>query len=265
MPNITVLICCANAADTLEDACRSAVWADELLIIDSGSTDNTEQIARQHATRYIQEPWRGFGEQKIFGAAQARNDWVFILDHDEQIDTQLATTLQNLTNTELDAIDVAHVPRKNYIYNRHARAWDPDHQTRLIHRHRARWNDDVLHDSCLPSTPNREKHLTGALLHKRTSSAGFEDYFSGRRLDARLLLVARQQYEQGKRATPLDILLRPWMTFLKLMLLKGGLLDGTFGVLVAQKTALTTQLKYAALWAVQNGHDTQNPDRSKSI
>ncbi|WP_428386288.1 glycosyltransferase family 2 protein [Mucisphaera sp.] len=253
MARISVTICCANAADTLADACASAKWADELVIVDSGSQDNTQAIAEAHADVYVQEPWRGYVEQKKFGMTLARNDWVFILDHDEEIDERLAAAIQEMSEEELDRYDVLHCRRKNYIYGRHARGWDPDWQSRLIHRGRARWNDDALHDDRLPTTPDRQKKLTGALLHKRTSSVGFEDYFSGRRLDARLLMVAEQQYAKGKRCSSLDLMLRPGFTLFKQLILKGAILDGTFGLMVAQKTAVTTQLKYAALWAVQHG------------
>ncbi|QDU71740.1 glycosyltransferase family 2 protein [Mucisphaera calidilacus] len=252
MANISVLICCANAADTLRDACASVAWADELIIVDSGSSDDTEAIAREFADVYVQEPWRGYGEQKIFGATLARNDWVYILDHDEEVDPALAQAMLDLTEQELARYDVLHARRKNYIYGRHARGWDPDWQTRLIHRERATWNDDVLHDTCLPASPERKRKLPGAILHKRTSSAGFEDYFSGRRLDARLLMVAQQMHDRGKRCSTLDLALRPPFTIFKQLILKGAILDGAFGIMVAQKTAVTTQLKYAALWAIQN-------------
>lgn len=259
MAKISVLICCANAADTLHDACKSVAWADELVIVDSGSTDDTEAISRQYADVYVQEPWRGFGGQKIFGATLARNDWIYILDHDEEVDETLAKAMLDLSEKQLESYDVLLARRKNYIYGRHARGWDPDWQTRLIHRQRARWTDDVLHDSCLPSAPDRQKKLPGAILHKRTSSAGFEDYFSGRRLDARTLMVAQQAYDKGKRCSTLDLALRPPFTIFKQLFLKGAILDGAFGIMIAQKTAVTTQLKYAALWAIQN--NVAKPDQ----
>ena len=252
MPKLSVLICCANAADTLAAACRSVHWADELVVVDSGSTDATSEIAKSYAIRYVEEPWRGYAGQKVFGADLCAHDWVFILDGDEECSSELADEWRAMTDDAIERYDVFLVPRRNYIFGRHVRAWDPDHQARIVHRRRCRWTDEVVHDTCYPSSPERQTRLRGHITHKRTSTAAFSDYFGGRRLDARLLLLAQQMYQRGRRCHWWDLAFRPRLAFLKLYLLKGGFLDGTFGLLMAQKTALTTQLKYAALWAVQN-------------
>ena len=203
---------------------------------------------------YREEPWRGYAGQKRFAASLGRNDWVLILDADEECSPELAARLQALTDDEAAGHDVYSVPRRNYIFGRHARCWDPDWQSRVIHRDRVHWPEEVLHESRQASDPSRHGRLPGAyILHKRVSQRGWADYFSGSRLDARLLPVARQAYDRGKRCSWWTVLLRPWGAFLKLYILKGGWRDGTFGLLIAQKTALTTQLKYAALWAVQHG------------
>ena len=255
MAKISVVICCTQAADTLPAACDSVAWADELVIVDSGSTDGTAEIAQARADVYRQEPWRGYSAQKAFAATLARHDWVLILDADEEVDERLAQEIQGLTAEALSGADVVYMRRQNFVFGRHARGWDPDWQSRLIHRHRATWNDDALHDARAPADRSRRRYLRGRLLHKRVSEAGFEDYFGGARLDARLLPVARQMYERGRRCRWLDLWLRPKAVMFKQLVLKRGLLDGSFGYLIAQKTAFTTQLKYAALWAIQNGND----------
>lgn len=251
MPRLTVAICCANSADTLEAACRSVAWADELLVVDSGSKDATAEIAQRHAHRYIEEPWRGYGGQKKFAAEQAAHDWIFFLDGDEECSTELAAELQRLTEQELDKLDLLLVPRRNWVMGRPVRAWWPDRLTRIFHRGRVTWDDEVLHDTRKASDPRRVKNLQGHLEHKRVSDAGFADYFSGRRMDERLLMVAEQMHARGKRAQWWDLLLRPWAAFVKFYLVKRGFLDGTFGLLIAQKAAMSVQLKYAALWWVQ--------------
>ncbi|MCC7146152.1 MAG: glycosyltransferase family 2 protein [Phycisphaeraceae bacterium] len=256
MPAFSVVICGANCADTLPAACQSAQWADELVFVDSGSTDQTPQIARRYAHQYVVEPWRGYTGQKKFAADLARNDWVLVLDADEECSPELAKELQALSQAELDRHDVFLVRRRNYIFGRHVRAWDPDWQSRVIHRRRCHWPQEALHDARLPSDPSRQARLTGRLNHKRHSSAGFSDYFSGRRLDGRLLDVARQMHARGKRCHWWDLAFRPALTFLKFYILKRGFLDGLFGLALAQKSALTTQLKYAALWTIQNRYES---------
>jgi hypothetical protein len=122
-----------------------------------------------------------------------------------------------------------------------------------------RWSGDVLHEDRLPGDPRRQRRLRGCIEHKRASRRGFEDYFSGRRLDERLLMVARDMHARGRRCSGLDLFLRPWLALVKQYVLKGGFRDGAYGLMLAQKTAVTTQLKYAALWAVQNGVDEGAP------
>lgn len=248
---VSVVICCADAAATLEAACRSAAWADELIVVDSGSKDATPAIAQQHATKYLVEPWRGYAGQKLFAQELCRNDWVFFLDGDEEMSPELQRELQALDDGQLQQWDLVLVPRRNWVMGRVVRAWWPDALTRLYHRRRCTWDEHALHDTRQPSDPRRVGTVRGWLEHKRLSDAGWGDYFSGRRMDERLMPVARQMYERGKRCRWWDLVLRPRAAFLKSFVLKRGFLDGTFGLLMAQKSAVSTQLKYAALWAVQ--------------
>ena len=255
MTPISIVICCADCEDTIEAACRSAAWAAELLVIDSGSSDGTGAIARALADRYIVEPWRGHTGQKRMASGLCRHDWVFFLDGDEECSPALARELQGLGSAAFGRHDLFLVPRLNHVMGRPVRAWWPDRLTRIFHRGRCTWDDQVLHDTRAASDPGRVLRLRGHLIHKRHSRAGFGDYFSGRRLDERLLAEARQMHGRGRRCRLRDLALRPALAFLKFYLLKRGFLDGTFGLLIAQKAAASTQLRYAALWAVQQGLD----------
>lgn len=255
MGKFSVVICCANAADTLEPACRSVTWADELVIVDSGSTDATAQIAQKYANRYVVEPWRGYTGQKQFAIELCRNDWIFIVDSDEECSPQLAEEIQSLSDDQLESYGLFLIPRRNYVMGRAVRAWWPDHLTRLFHRHRCTWDGHVLHDQRLVTPPWRVRKLYGWLEHKRHSTGGFTDFFNGKLEDSRLMLVAQHMHQQGKRCGWADIALRPLFAFLKFYILKRGFLDGQFGLLIAQKAAMGAHLKYAALWAYQQ----QNP------
>lgn len=250
-PKISVIICCANAQKTLSAACESIQWADELIIVDSGSTDQTPEIAKIYATRYIAEPWRGYTEQKQFAITLCANDWVLIVDSDEEIPSSLTREIQNLSQQQFDQHDMFHVRRKNYVMGKHVRAWDPDWIARLVHRQRVQWQDHALHNTCYATDTKREGRLKGHFLHKRVGKPDYSDYFCGKRMDERLLLVAREMYQRGKRCHWWDLLLRPALAFLKFYFIKGGLFSGSFGLLMAQKASVSTQLKYAALWYVQ--------------
>lgn len=252
MPKISVAICCKDSEATLEAACQSVGWADELVIVDSGSSDGTEAIARRYADRFVVEPWRGYTEQKKYSASLCKNDWVLILDSDEACSAELADEISSLTTDECSDIDVFHVKRRNYILGRYVRCWDPDFQSRLIHRNRCQWRDEVLHDARLPSHPTRQRKLSGWLTHNQ-DSMDYANYFSGSLMDRRLALVAQDMFDRGKRCSWFDLAIRPMFAFFKFYVLKGAFRDGTFGFFMAQKAAVSVQLKYATLWALQSG------------
>ena len=259
MVPMSVVICCANAEATLPAALASCGWADEVLVVDSGSADATEAIARARATRYLQEPWRGYRDQKKFAVEQARHDWVLVLDGDEEVSAPLARQIGKLTAEVLEGLDVIYVPRQNWVLGRRVRAWSPDWQSRLIHRDRVTWPEEALHEDRRPRDPARTLRLSGHLEHKRVGPREWADYFSGRRMDERLTMVARQMHERGKRASFGDLLLRPWGAFFKFYIFKGAWRDGAFGLLIAQKAAVSVQLKYARLWALQH-QETRPPE-----
>lgn len=254
MARVSVMICCANVANTIEAACRSAAWADELVVVDSGSTDATGDIAKRFATRYVVEPWRGYTEQKRFGVSLCRNEWVLVLDGDEECSPELGDEIGRLPDAVLERHDLFLMRRRNYIMGRYVRVYSPDWQNRLIHRGRCRWADEVLHDTRTASHPSRVGKLRGRLEHNRYRRAGFSEYFNGRMADERLRLLADDLTRRGRRCRWGDLVLRPMLAFLKLYLLKGGFRDGMFGLLIAQRAAIAVQLKYSALWALQEGY-----------
>jgi glycosyltransferase involved in cell wall biosynthesis len=261
MPSVSVVICCFNAADMIEAACRSVGWADELVVVDSGSTDATGEIARRFAARYVVEPWRGYTEQKRFAASLCRNDWIFVLDHDEECSAELGEEICRLTEDQMARYDLFLMRRRNYLMGRYVRAFSPDWQNRLMHRERCRWADEAVNDRRIPSHPSRVARLRGWMLHRRFSQAGFADFFDGRLADSRLRLAADEMVRRGRRCGWLDLLARPALTFAKFYLLKGGFLDGQLGLLIAQRAAVAVHLRYAALWAAQEGVAWRKQDR----
>jgi glycosyltransferase involved in cell wall biosynthesis len=254
MVRISVVICCLNASDVIEAACRSVSWADELVVVDSGSVDATGDIAKRFATRYVVEPWRGYTEQKRFGVSLCRNEWILVLDQDEECSGELGEEICRLTEDQMERYDLFLMRRRNYLLGRYVRAFSPDWQNRLMQRERCRWADEAVNDRRIASHPSRVARLRGWMLHRRCSQAGFADYFDGRSADPRLRLAADELFRRGKRCGWLDLVARPPLAFAKFYLLKGGFLDGQFGLLIAQRAAVAVQLKYAALWAVQMGH-----------
>jgi (heptosyl)LPS beta-1,4-glucosyltransferase len=253
MGRISAAISCANVEDTLEAACKSVEWADELVIVDSGSTDATASIAKAHANRYVVEKWRGYTEQKKFAASLCRNDWVFILDGDEECTPGLAREIEGLGANDFERVDLFKMRRRNYLVGREVRDWSPDWMARLYNRNRCDWADELIHDRIVARDPNRVAKLRGWIDHKRLSAAGYRDLFDGAAADARAAIVAEDLFRKGRRAGFTDLWFRPMFAFLKFYFLKGNFLDGQFGLMVAERAAIGTQQKYAALWARQRG------------
>ncbi|MFA9477153.1 glycosyltransferase family 2 protein [Phycisphaerales bacterium AB-hyl4] len=252
MTKISVVMISFNAGELIEPALRSARWADEIVVVDSGSTDGTPAIGRRYANRFLHEDWRGFTAQKQFAVSLASNDWVFILDQDEEISPELAAQIQALDDDVLSRCDLFEVRRRNYAMGRPVRAWWPDHQSRLFHRGRCRWADEAIHDRRHPSEPGRTAKLTGWLEHRRHCREGFFDFNVGRISADRLRRAVMQMHDRGKLCHWWDVFIHPTAAFIKSYFMKRGFLDGVFGFMVARQQAHTTYLRYAALWAIQH-------------
>ena len=251
-PSISICIAACNEAGKIEHALRSAracAWCSELLVFDSGSTDQTVEVARAIADRVEHHVWTTYSDSKRRMCEAAAFDWVFILDADEQITPELAAEIAELDDAHFQRHPVMTMPRRNFVMGRHVRAWDPDRQTRLIDRTRVHWPERAVHDARMP-TEGSPRRLTGALLHNAVVDE-FADYFDGPRYAARTEALAQELFDRGVRVGLVGLLFRPMFAFLKYYLLKGGIFQGSFGLLIAQKASCSTQLKYARLWYLQ--------------
>jgi len=257
-PRISICVLAMNEADKIACALESArgrAWCDEILIFDSGSTDDTVEIAQRFTDRIERHPWVNFSENRRQLVAAARNPWVFILDADEEITDELAHEIETLPDEQFTRHAMFVMPRRNYLLGRYVRAWGPDRVARLIDRTRVRWPERLVHDRPEPVKGTVVK-LRHPLLHKRMAY-DWGDYFDGRRYQQRTEALAREMYQRGRRVGYVGLLLRPIGAFFKFYVLKGGFLDGAFGLLVAQKTAVSVQLKYARLWEMQGRHEIE--------
>jgi glycosyltransferase involved in cell wall biosynthesis len=231
------------------DSARACAWCDELVVFDSGSTDRTVQIARSRADRVVHHTWTTYADSKRRMTEAAANDWVFILDADEQISSELAAEIGELDDGAFKSCAMFTMPRQNHLLGRRVKAWDPDRQSRLIDRRRVVWPDRAVHDARQVRS-GRVGRLRGAIRHNATTD-DFSDYFDGPRFVARTEALAQEMHAAGRKTGFVELMLRPTLTFWKYYLLKGGFVQGTFGLVVAQKAALSVQLKYARLWHLQ--------------
>jgi glycosyltransferase involved in cell wall biosynthesis len=221
---------------------ESLAFADEIVVVDSGSADGTVGLARARGARVEVLPWQGFGRTKRAAVDLARHDLVLNVDCDERVTPELAREIAELQAAP-ELLPAYALPRRTYLGGKEIRhcGWSPDLIVRLFDRRRAGFTEDLVHERVVAEGPVGRCHA--ALLHY--SFRGFGDLLA--KLDRYTTLAARQLHARGRRAGPLDLALRPAFTFVRTYLLRLGLLDGVEGLEIAVADALTTFTKYAKL------------------
>jgi glycosyltransferase involved in cell wall biosynthesis len=229
----------------LEACLESVAFADEIVLVDSASTDGTLEIAARRGARVVQKEWLGFGHQKQFAVEQAAHDWVLCLDADERVSPQLAASIRSALAAP--AFPVYRMARRNRFLGRwlsHGEGY-PDWSPRLFNRLSARWSDDLVHEKVLYAvTPGT---LAGDLMHDSTDdiSAYLE------RQNRYTTLAARQAFELGRSASLSQLALSPVVRFLKFYVLRLGFLDGVPGLVHISIGCMNSYIKYAKLLELQ--------------
>jgi glycosyltransferase involved in cell wall biosynthesis len=250
---ISAVIITFNEAENIRAACESVAWADEILIVDSESTDATRDIAVECGARVINRPWPGFAAQKQFATDSAANDWVFSLDADERVSEQLKESIHHVRGIDPAQLAAGYrMARRTFYMGRWIKGggWYPDYQLRLFDRTRARWRDRLIHESVAIDDGARAQILPGDLLHLTTGDAAYHHRMIGERYAP---LGARQMLNEGKRTSPLRIALAGPAGFLRSFFLKGGFRDGFAGFTIARFAAHHDFLKHSLLWQLQRG------------
>lgn len=238
---LSAVIITRNAAEQLEDCLKSLAFADEIVVVDSGSTDSTIDLARRYGARVIEHAWAGFGPQKQFAVESATYDWVLCVDADERVSELLRTSIeQTLASPKTNAY---YMPRRNRFMGRWLRHGEgyPDLSLRLFHRVHARWSKDAVHEKVL--TEDVVGHLFGDLLHE--SETSIAQYLE--KQNHYTTLQAERLFTQGKRAGIAQLLFNPLVRFLKFYVLRRGFLDGTPGLVHIIIGCYNTFNKYAKL------------------
>jgi glycosyltransferase involved in cell wall biosynthesis len=246
VPKVSVTIITLNEAEHIADAIDSASWADEIVLVDSGSTDDTVAIARSKGVRVDTRLWTGYIDQKNYAHGLASNDWIFSLDADERISPPLADEIRSLLKNDPPRKGYR-VPRVAYHLGRWVRTTDfyPDYQTRLYDRRSARWTGMYVHESV--SVDGGAGQLVNELQHY--SFRDLREHLD--RINHYTTLAAQQMYERGQRSGPLSLLAHPPAAFLRNYLLRRGFLDGTVGLTISLVNSYSVFLKFAKLWELQ--------------
>ena len=247
MAPVSVIVITKDEAANIGEALETVSWADEILVVDAESTDETVAIARRHATRVLVRPWSGYSEQKNFAAGLARHDWILSVDADERVTPALADDIRRALAARPEERGFE-VPRVTFHLGRWIRStdWYPDYQLRLYDRRSARWNDRPVHESV--AVDGRVGRLRGELQHfaYRDLSHHLQT------IDRYTTLAAAHMDERGQRAGFTDLLLHPPLAFLRNYVLRMGLRDGLPGLMVSLLNSYYVMLKFAKLWERQH-------------
>jgi glycosyltransferase involved in cell wall biosynthesis len=255
VPRLSVTIITLNEAEHIASAIESASWADEIIVVDSGSTDGTADIARAARARVLTREWSGYVDQKNFAAGTASNDWIFSLDADERIPPALADEIRDLMARD-PPVHGYRGPRVTHHLGRWIRTTDfyPDYQTRLYDRRFARWRGRYVHESVAVDGPSGR--LKNDLEHH--SFTDLRDQI--KRINHYSTLSAMQMYEEGRRTGPVKIVVHPPAAFLRNYILRRGFLDGTAGLTISLMNAWGVALKFMKLWELQRNPKSQIPN-----
>jgi glycosyltransferase involved in cell wall biosynthesis len=242
MNRVSACLITLNEQENLPRALDSlAGIADEIVVVDSGSRDRTEEIAREHSAKFFFRTWTNYADQKNFAAECASNEWILSMDADEELSSALHASLLDWKKRKPD-FTVYEMPRKTWYLGawvKHS-GWYPDFQRRLYQRDAAKFAGTV-HESLI--VEGKAGRLNGDLLHYTVRS--FDEHEAN--VERYTTLAAQRMFAEGKRKWRGAMwLATPWSWFQN-FILRGGFLDGYRGALIAQMAARSVRLKYAKL------------------
>lgn len=255
---ISAVLIAYNEAHRIEECLASLLWADEIVVIDSGSSDDTQAIARKYTDQVYDIPWRGFGPQKQAAVDHASHDMIFNIDCDERVGVELAEEILSLLKAEEIAAGYS-VPRRTFVGCKEIRhcGWYPDRTVRLFDRTRARYSDDLVHERVVVSGTVAE--CRGHLLHY--SFSGIDDML--KKMRRYTDIAARQLYRKGRRCRLTDLTFRPLFAFFKTFFLRSGFLDGVAGLTVAASNAMSVFVKYVRLRELETAAEDETHKSQK--
>jgi (heptosyl)LPS beta-1,4-glucosyltransferase len=243
---LTVTVITRNESSNIAASLESVAWADEIIVVDSHSTDDTVAIARRMASRVEVRDWPGYGAQKNYAATIASNDWILSIDADERVTSELATEIRGAISSGSSAAGYR-IPRVAYYLGRWIRStdWYPDYQLRLYDRRRAAWNERRVHESVVVNGP------LGLLRHELEHFPYKSIAHHIQTIDRYTTLAAEDWLAGGRRANALQAVVHAKLAFLRNYVLKRGFRDGSAGLIVSALNSYYVFLKFAKLWERQ--------------
>ncbi|MDQ6917038.1 MAG: glycosyltransferase family 2 protein [Pseudomonadota bacterium] len=250
---LTLVVITRDAGESLAQCLSSVRFASQIIVVDSGSADNTAEIARGCGAQVIEHAWLGFGPQKNFAVGEASNDWVLCLDADEYLSPELEQSIRaTLPNPRYKAYEMA---RRNRFLDRwlaHGEGY-PDWNLRLFDRRHARWSGDAVHEHV--QADGEVGRLSGDLMH--TSGESLEAYLA--KQNRYTTLQAEALLARGERFSAARLVMSPIVRFLRFYVIRGGFLDGVAGLVHISIGCFNSLTKYAKLRALERAQRDRKP------
>lgn len=245
---ISASIIVRNEEENVAALCETLDWADEIVIVDSDSTDRTVEIARRYTDRVFNRPFQGYKDKHEFADSQTTGDWIFWIDADERVTPELRVAIEALRRRDPASLpDGFRIARRTHYQGRwilHS-GWYPDYQMRLYRKSASYWDGVAPHETA--RVKGAIETLPGEFLHYTKRDLSEHHHV----LDSYTSLAADYLFRQGKKARGLDLLVLPLAAFLRTYIFKQGFRDGLPGLIIAMFTAYSVFLKYAKLWEHQ--------------
>ncbi|AFH48974.1 Glycosyltransferase [Ignavibacterium album JCM 16511] len=243
MNKISVIIITKNEAENISECLNSVKWADEIIVVDSGSNDETISIAKQFTDKVIFNEWKGFAAQKTFALNLAQNDWVLSLDADERVTEELK---DEILNSNLEKFDGYRIKRDNYFLGKLIRGcgWGNDYQLRLFKKSETKLTDRLVHEGF--EVEGNVGQLKNSMLH--FSYRNFSDAFTKINHYSTLEAIEKQN---KKRVNAFTIVLTPLAAFLQHFIFRKGFIDGIYGLFVSVMHAITKLQVQLKIWELK--------------
>lgn len=247
---ISAIIITKNEENNIRDCLNSISWVDEIVVVDSGSSDATVSICKEFGCIVQETDWPGFGPQKNRALALATKPWVLSIDADERVTPELRDEIQALIQSEPQQNGFEPPRSSNFCgrFMKHS-GWYPDHVLRLFRRESARFTDDIVHERVICEGAIRK--LSNPLLHYT-----YDTLFQAvEKANLYSDLGAEKLFKEGKRSGLTKAVLKGFWAFFRTYLLRAGFLDGKQGLMLAITNAEATYYKYAKLMLLSDQRD----------
>lgn len=242
--SISAVIIAGAEEKNIAECLESVRWADEIVVVNSGSKDRTVEIARKYTDRVFVKEWEGYAAQKQFSVDKARNEWVLSIDADERVSPELREEIAGL---DFSVADGFRIPRRNYFLDKVVRScgWSPDYQLRLFRKSRTKLTDRKIHEGF--QVDGRTANLKGELIHftHPTITSTLEKIAEYSTLEA-------EEKSPRIRMTATKIFSKPIWEFFHHFIVRHGFTDGVHGLMVSMIHAMTKAQVYMKIWEMQN-------------